>query len=59
MSFHADKPVEQVEAAIRLATDPEAREAMLESQRRNSEPKTCQFIIDLVMHTLEDRAKNE
>ena len=37
----------------------EAREAMLESQRRNSEPKTCQFIIDLVMHTLEDRAQKE
>ena len=59
MSFYAAKPVEQVEAAIRLATDTEAREAMLESQRRNSEPKTCQFIIDLVMHTLEDRAQKE
>lgn len=59
MSFYAAKPVEQVEAAIRLATDSEAREAMLESQRRNSEPKTCQFIIDLVMHTLEDRAQKE
>lgn len=59
MSFYAAKPVEQVEAAIRLATDTEARDAMLESQRRNSEPKTCQFIIDLVMHTLEDRAQKE
>jgi len=59
MSFYAAKSVEQVEAAIRLATDTEAREAMLESQRRNSEPKTCQFIIDLVMHTLEDRAQKE
>lgn len=59
MSFYAAKPVEQVEAAIRLATDTEAREAMLESQRRNSEPKTCQFIIDLVMHTLEDQAQKE
>ncbi|MBQ7648363.1 MAG: hypothetical protein IJS92_04725 [Paludibacteraceae bacterium] len=59
MSFYAAKPVEQVEAAIRLATDSEAREAMLESQRRNSEPKTCQFIIDLVMHTLEDQAQKE
>lgn len=56
MSFYSNSPVEQVEAAIRLATDKEAREAMLESQRRNSEPQTCQFIIDLVMHTLEDRA---
>ena len=59
MSFHSDDPIEQVEAAIRLATDPVSREAMLESQRRNSEPKTCQFIIDLVVHTLEDRAKSE
>lgn len=59
MSFHSDDPIEQVEAAIRLATDPVSREPMLESQRRNSEPKTCQFIIDLVVHTLEDRAKSE
>lgn len=59
MSFHSDKPVEQVEAAIRLATNPEVREAMLESQRRNSEPQTCKFIIDLVMHTLEDRAAKQ
>jgi len=59
MSYHSDKPVEQVEAAIRLATDPEVREAMMESQRRNSEPQTCRFIIDLVMHTLEDRAQKE
>ena len=59
MSFHSDDPIEQVEAAIRLATDPVSRVAMLESQRRNSEPKTCQFIIDLVVHTLEDRAKSE
>lgn len=59
MSFHSNKPVEQVEAAIRLATDPEAREAMMDSQRRNSEPQTCKFIIDLVMHTLEDRAKKQ
>lgn len=58
MSFHSNKPVEQVEAAIRLATDKDAKEAMLESQRRNSEPNTCQFIIDLVVHTLEDRANN-
>jgi len=59
MSFHSNKPVEQVEAAIRLATDKEVREAMLESQRRNSEPQTCKFIIDLVVHTLEDRAQKE
>lgn len=59
MSFHSNKPVEQVDAAIRLATDPQAREAMLESQRRNSEPQTCRFIIDLVKHTLEDRANKE
>jgi len=58
MSFHSNRPVEQVEAAIRLATDKQAREAMLESQRKNSEPKTCQFIIDLVVHTLESRANN-
>ncbi|MBQ7530867.1 MAG: hypothetical protein IJT12_04105 [Paludibacteraceae bacterium] len=59
MSVHADKPAAQVEAAIRLANDDQAREDMLESQRRNSEPQTCKFIIDLVMHTLEDRAKKE
>ncbi len=59
ISFYSNKPVEQVEAAIRLATDKEAREAMLESQRRNSEPQTCKFIIDLVVHTLEDRAQKE
>ena len=58
MSFHSNRPSEQVKAAVRLATDPEAREAMLESQRRNSEPNTCKFIIDLVVHTLEDRANN-
>lgn len=57
MSFHSNDQVKQVEAAIKLATDPETREAMLESQRRNSEPQTCKFIIDLVKHTLEDKAK--
>ena len=48
MSFYSEKLEEQADAAIRLANDMEYREAMRESQRRNTRPDTCRQIIKLV-----------
>lgn len=52
MSFYSENLAEQANAAIRLANDTEYREAMRRSQRENSDPHTCEKIIDLIKKTL-------
>ena len=55
MSFYSEDIKEQVSAAIRLANDKAYREKMQESQRLNSQPSTCEMIMDLVEKTVKER----
>lgn len=48
MSFYSPDLKEQAAAAIRLANDPQYREAMLASQRANSRRYACEQIISLI-----------
>lgn len=48
LSYHTDDVHQQVVEAIRLATDPEARERMLRAQRENANPHTSDQVLDLV-----------
>ena len=55
MSFYSPDLREQANAAIRLANDAEYREAMRSSQRKNSDPHTCEKIIALIESKVESK----
>lgn len=54
MSFYSESLEEQASAAIRLANDYKLREAMKKSQRENSDPKTCEHIIELLEQLIKE-----
>lgn len=48
LSYHTDDVHQQVVEAIRLATDPAARECMLRAQHENANPNTSNDVLELV-----------
>lgn len=48
MSYSTVDPEQQAAVALRLCNDPQWRDRMLDGQRRNANPHTCEQITDLV-----------
>ena len=55
MSYYSESLDAQVQAAIRLANDAEYREDMQRCQRENTDPQTCEKIIDLIVKEVNAR----
>ena len=48
ISYYTEDLREQVDMALKLCDDESVRNVMLEAQRRNANPRTCEDVIDLV-----------